>query len=59
MRNTLAGLVRLLGALALYLIVGVLLVPTWIAGLITGAGLAMIEPLKDRADELLRTGRGR
>lgn len=53
MKRTPNGWLRFLAWGGLWLVIGLLTIPTFICQLVTGAGLAMIEPLKAKADELL------
>ncbi len=57
MKSTGAGWLRLAGAFGLYLLIGILAIPTLPAYWLSGAGLWLIEGLASKANEL-RTGRG-
>lgn len=57
MRNTLSVLGRWLAIGGLWLLIMLLTIPIWIAHHITGAGLALLEPLKAKADELVKEAR--
>lgn len=52
MNSTARGWLRLLARGAIWALIGILWVPTAICQLVTGAGLFLIEALKDVADRL-------
>lgn len=52
MKSTLRASPRYLAIFGLWVLIGILIVPTWIAQKITGVGLSLIDPLKAKADEL-------
>jgi hypothetical protein len=52
MRTTLSDLGRWLAICGLWLLIGLLIVPTAVMHWLSGGGLAVIEVLKDRVDDL-------
>lgn len=56
MRNTLSALVRWSAISALWIVIVLLIIPTWLSVRLGGAGIEAIDRLKELADELSAWG---